>query len=338
MTITSASTERDGDVVFVTGGTGLIGRYVVRRLVERGARVRLLARDPTRVEPAIAPCVEIVKGDVRDAGVVTRAIHGAKRVVHLAAFAKAWASDLSEFTTVNVEAVRRLVEEAERASIARFVHVSTILTLPPHRASPVGGTTAAGTPYETTKQAGEAIVEAFGVDGRVTIVHPTRVYGPGELNDANGVTKAVWLYLRGRLRVLLNEGGAIANYVHADDVASGIVAATFAERTAPHYILGGEDASFTDVLELASREAGRHRRTIAVGPRVAFAIAAAMEAGVPFGLAPPLTRGWVRALLEDRRADITPARQDLGYEPRDLATGIRQTVSWLLDSHERGAA
>jgi len=333
------SVSDEKGIVLVTGGTGLIGRYVVRRLVDAGAEVRLLARNPARIEAGVAPHIDIVKGDVRDGATVERAVQGARRVVHLAAYAKAWSRDASEFSAVNVDAVRSLVDRAAHDDVERFVHVSTILTLPPHRPAPVGGAAARETFYEATKHAGEDIVAAWGAaDGRATILHPTRVYGPGELNDANGVTKAVWLYLRGRLRLCLDEGDSLANYVHADDVAAGIVAATFADRPAPHYVLGGEDASFADVLGLASREAGLHRRTLAVGPRLAVAIAAAMEACGPLGVTPLLTRGWVRALLEDRRADSSPARRDLGYQPRDLATGVRETVAWLLESHMRGAA
>jgi len=226
--------------------------------------------------------------------------------------------------------VGTLLEEAERQAVDRLVHVSTILTLPAYRTAPINGRSKFPTPYETTKAAGERLVEAYAAAGRhAVIVHPTRVYGPGPLHDANGVTKAIALYLRGRLRLRLADGDALGSYVHVDDVAEGIIRAAVRGHTGAHYVLGGENASFRELLALVSRVTGVHRRVLAIPPKVALVAARATEVWGMFGGQVPITPGWVRVLLEDRRATFERAHADLGYTPRLLEAGLTQTLAWL---------
>jgi nucleoside-diphosphate-sugar epimerase len=52
----------------------------------------------------------------------------------------------------------------------------------------------------------------------------------------------------------------------------------------------------------------------------------------------PITRGWIRIFLEDRRVDIEPARRDLGYRPRSLRAGLAATIRWLEGNREEAAA
>jgi hypothetical protein len=134
-------------------------------------------------------------------------------VLHLAACARSWCRQPDEYDQVNLHAVETLVEAARRYQVQRLVHVSTVLTLVHPASRPL-------THYERTKLAGERIAEQCEV---ATIVHPTRVYGPGPLNDANGATKVIAAYLAGRFRFCLDDHDVLANYVHVDDVAEGIL-------------------------------------------------------------------------------------------------------------------
>jgi farnesol dehydrogenase len=187
------------------------------------------------------------------------------------------------------------------------------------------------TAYEETKLAGERRVESFATNGlNAIIVHPTRVYGPGPLTDANGVTRVLALYMAGRFRVRLADHDVLANYVHAEDVAAGILAAARHGRSGAHYVLGGrENVSFRELLELVTEVSGSRRRTIVLPAAVALSIARGAETLARLGGSTSITPGWVRVFLEDRRADITASREELGYQPRLLRDGISQTVRWL---------
>lgn len=325
--------------IFVTGATGFIGTYLLRRLVASDQPVRVLARRPNALPPDLRDRVEMVVGDVRRRDALARGIRGAHTVLHLAAFARAWSPNLKDFVSVNVDAVRTLLELAEAERVAHLVHVSTILTLPPFRLAPINGRSQRATPYERTKRQGEALVHAYVTTGRhAVIVHPTRVYGPGPLHDANGVTKAIDLYLRGRLRVRLADRDVLGNYVHADDVAAGIALAATRGRAGAHYILGGENASFRQLLDLAARLSGVRRAVVPLPPRTAVAVARAATAWGRLTGRCQVTPGWIRIFLEDRRADISAARDDLGYRPRRLEDGLRETLAWLaLQAHRRAA-
>lgn len=317
-------------VTLITGVTGLIGGHALRQGLARGERVRVLARRPEAIDASARDRVEVVRGDLRDREALERALRGARTVLHLAACARAWTRDPAEFTAANVEAVARMLELAEREGVERFVHVSTILTLPPHRRAPVNGAAARPTPYEESKRAGERLVEAYAARGRhAAIVHPTRVYGPGPLTEANAVTRVVALYLRGRFRLRLEDGDARANYVLAEDVARGVWLAAERGARGAHYVLGGANASFRELLRAVDEIAGTSRRVFAVPAAAALAVARVAQAWGRVGGRAPITPGWVRVLLEDRRADVEPARRALGYEPRGLREGLAETIAWL---------
>ncbi|HXV86823.1 MAG TPA: NAD-dependent epimerase/dehydratase family protein [Gemmatimonadales bacterium] len=317
--------------ILLTGANGFIGRHVLRRLKRDPATpVRVLVRRPETLDAAVSRGIEIVTGDVRDPDALARAVRGAGTVLHLAAYAQAWARDPLEFSATNVDAVRSLLSLAREHGVRRVVHVSTILALPPFKPAPVNGRARESTLYETTKLAGDRLVEDYVAGGGdAVIVHPTRVYGPGPMNDANAVTRALILYLRGRLRVRLDDGDVLANYVHVDDVAAGILLAAARGRPGAHYILGGEDASFRQVLQVISDITGIRRRVLALPSWAALALAAGAEWTATIGMRPFITPHWVRVFLEDRRADLAPTRADLGYAPRGIHQGFTETADWL---------
>src|SRR5207247_7949313 len=91
------------DVSLVTGATGFIGGYVVRHLVADGVPTRVLVRRPELLPSEVRGQVEVVQGDVRDRAALVAAVRGADTVLHLAACARAWSRDPTEFATVNVQ-------------------------------------------------------------------------------------------------------------------------------------------------------------------------------------------------------------------------------------------
>ncbi len=325
-------------VTLVTGATGFIGRYVLRRLVHDGEAVRVLVRRPELLGPEAGRRVEVVQGDIRDERAVRAAVRDAHTVLHLAALARAWTRDPGDFTAVNVHAVALLLDAACRAGVERLVHVSTVLTLPPYRGALLDGPARHPTPYEASKLAGERLVEAYAAEGRhAVIVHPTRVLGPGPLYDANAMTRVIALYLAGRFRVRLDDGDALANYVHADDVAAGILLAARRGRSGAHYVLGGENASLRSFLAIVSEVAGVTRRVMAIPPGLALVAGRAAALWGRLGGTAPVTPGWIRIFLEDRRVDVEPTRSALGYAPRSLRQTVAETVAWLA-AREGGMA
>lgn len=325
------------DRIVVTGATGFIGSKLVRRLVRGNAIVRVFVRTPERLPRDLRGRVEVVAGDITDRSATLGAVRGADEVFHLAACARAWARDPAEFTEVNVEGVKNVLEAARSTDVHRLVHVSTVLTLR-HRDPTASPSTI--TRYERSKVAGERLVEGYAEEGRhAVVVHPTRVYGPGPLNDANGVTKMISLYLRGRFRARIADGGARANYVHADDVAEGIRLAAAHGRSGRHYVLGGsENITLERLLEKVAELAGVRRQVVPLPPALARGVGAAGELLGRLGVPTSVTRAWVEVFMRDLPVDITPARRELGYSPRPLDAGLAEVVRWLDGERARPSA
>ncbi len=325
-------------IVLVTGASGFIGSYLARQLVGDGSRLRVLVRRPELLPASVRARADVHVGDLRDRAAVSAAVAGAHTVLHLASCVKAWLREPEEFTAVNVHAVEALLAAAQRFDVQRLVHVSTILTLPPYCPAPPAGAAQQPTPYELSKRAGERLVESYAAAGRhACVVHPTRVYGPGPLHDANAVTKVVALYLAGRFRVRLDDGDVQSNWVHAADVATGIRLAACHGQPGAHYVLGGEDASFRGLLRLIAELSGVRRWVVALPAGAALATARTAELWGRLGGAAFITPGWVRVFLEDRRVDLEPERRALGYRPRSLRQGLAETIAWLRAGRQAAA-
>src|SRR5439155_1586716 len=111
-------------LIAVTGATGFVGRHITTVLARRGHTVRALVRDPRRAPTLQSLGVELVPGDLADAGALTTLLRGANAVVHLVGIIVEMGP--ATFHAVHVEGTRRVVEAARRAGVERFVHMSAV--------------------------------------------------------------------------------------------------------------------------------------------------------------------------------------------------------------------
>lgn len=288
--------------------------------------MRALVRRPAAELPAPlrSPGVTLVPGDVGSGAAVQRLVEGAGTVYHLAGCARAWVRDPAEYVRVNVLGTRHVLDASRRAGAARVVHTSTNLVEGADRPERIL------THYQRTKIAAEAAVQEYvAAGGDAVIVRPARVYGPGPLTDANAVTRIVRQFLAGTFRFRLADGGARGNWVHVDDVVTGMMAGAVRGTRGAVYTLGGENASLEQFLDTLAEVAGTRRAVAALPPGVARAAAGAMRALGIFGITAPITRDWVDLFLLDWPSDSSAATRDLDYRPRDLRTGLADTVAWL---------
>src|ERR1051326_914740 len=160
----------------VTGASGFLGWHVARVLVERGRRVRALARSGSRVDGLD---VEIVTGDLRDAASLARAVAGCGLLFHVAADYRLWAKDPAELYRSNVDGTRNLLRAAKNADLERVVYTSTVGCIGvPHggigdETQPVALEQMAGD-YKRSKFLAEQVALEFARSGfPVVIVNPT---------------------------------------------------------------------------------------------------------------------------------------------------------------------
>src|SRR5690606_37962479 len=226
--------------ILVTGGTGVIGKPVIDRLIQRGHSVRLLSRNAERDAGLWPERVEPYSGSVSDAGLVRGAAEGCDAVLHIAGIV-AEESPAVTFQEVNVEGTRRLLEEAQRAGAARYVYVSSL------------GASHGASDYHCSKREAEELVRGF--QGSWLVLRPGKVYGPGD-----DVISTLLAMVR-TLPAIPTVGWGKQPFqpIWMDDLAQCLVAAAEAEEPAgvTLELAGSEVTTTAEVLEILGEITGR---------------------------------------------------------------------------------
>jgi dihydroflavonol-4-reductase len=308
--------------ILVTGATGFLGGHLVPRLVARGDEVRALVRTETSDDTLREQGVEVVRGDVLDIDAVRKAAAGRELVFNLAGLVAYERSDLPRLRRANVESVRLVISALARD--ARLVHISSVAAVGPAPSPdrPADETQpfpafAHDLPYPATKRAGECLVLAAGAEGRdVVVANPGFVLGPGDVNLAS--TFLVWRYLQGTLRV--HTGGGLS-FVHAGDIAAGLVSLAERGRAGERYILANRDGnlSYEEFFGRVGQVTGVRRRMVSLPPRLAVAGATVVRW--------PVKPGQVRSGGHWWFYDPAKAERELGFSNRPLDETIAETAN-----------
>jgi len=317
--------------VFVTGGTGFIGGTVVRQLRARGDEVVCLARNPAKAAALEELGCELVRGDLDDEAAIRDGMRGCDAVLHAAAIYEIGipARERERMREVNVGGTERVLGEALAQGIGRVVHVSTVGVF-----GDTGGRVVDESYehpgerftscYEQTKWEAHQVARRLIADGLpCVIVQPGSVYGPG---DTSQVADLVDRFLAGRLPLVPFPDLGIC-LAHVEDVAGGIILALDKGRPGEAYVLSGPATTMREALASVARLTGRPE------PRRALPTAL-MKALVPIGPLVGKVMGQppnLRELISSADgvtfwADYGKARRELGYEPRGLEEGLRDTL------------
>jgi nucleoside-diphosphate-sugar epimerase len=315
---------------FVTGGTGFIGSRVVKRLRDRGDEVVVLARRP---EKAAGLDAEIVEGDLSDADAIRRGVEGCQAVFHVAADYRVGMpkSKREQMYDANVRGTERVLDAAADAGVDRIVYVSTVNVFGNTDGRTVDETYSRDEAdgfvsyYDETKYLAHKLAQERAAQGApVVIVQPGLVYGPG---DHAIVGQLIEQASTGKMPAkAFPELGYNAAFV--DDVAEGIVLAHDKGRVGESYVLGGEITTQGKLIDKAAEIGGKKPPRMTVPPVALKAmIPVGRFVGPAMGL-PPNFREMISAAHNvTYLARDDKARQELGYRPRDLETGLRETIT-----------
>src|SRR3989304_10390849 len=117
--------------IFVTGGTGFLGKQLVKELSYLDEDVHLLVRKNSNVKEIDNKRLKIFPGDVTNIRTIREAIKGCKTVFHMASLVKAWTRNPAEFYRVNVEGLKNVMECALEEGIAKFIYTSSFMAIGP---------------------------------------------------------------------------------------------------------------------------------------------------------------------------------------------------------------
>ncbi len=317
------------DAVFVTGGSGFLGRALVERLVARGERVVALGRSPDSRRVLEELGAEPIPGDMRDRGALTRAMRDCSIAFHLAGVNAFCVRDTSEMFEVNVSGSAAVVDAAARARVGRVVYTSSAASLG-EAPGTVGDETSTHrgwflSSYERSKYEGERLAASRAAElgvGLVTL-NPSSVQGPGR---SGGTARILTAYLRGRLKVMVDAR------VSLDDIADCTEAHLLAaDRGVPgqRYVLNGATITPGEALHLAAGIAGVSYRPRAIPSWLALAAAGAVETVARArGSVPPVCREMVRTIRFGHAYDGSRASRELGLVYTPVEDTLRRAIAW----------
>ncbi len=314
----------------VTGGAGFVGRHLVRALKSRGERVRVLDLVPHED-------VDTIVGSIDDPAIAARAVEGVDVVYHLAGNAQLWAKDAAVFDRVNHQGTHAILAAAERVGVRRLIHCSSLTTLV-GRATPIGASRADEKmrlspedmlgPYPRSKLAAERAVEAAvagGLDAVIAI--PTEPLGAGDAS-LTPPTRMILDLVNGKTPATID---CTLNFVDANSLAEGFIAAAERGRRGERYILGGENVPMRRLLETLEKISERKM------PRAELPYAVALAAGLfDTGLVSALTSRPPKApltgvRLAGRRVSFSSekAKRELQWESAPFEAALAEALGWF---------
>jgi dihydroflavonol-4-reductase len=313
----------------VTGASGFLGWHVARVLVEKGLRVRALARRPGSVSDLD---LEVVSGDLRDPDSLARAVAGCGLVFHVAADYRLWARHPRELYQSNVDGTRNLLAAARAAGVERFVYTSTVGCVGLVRnglgdeTTPVSLHDMTG-PYKRSKFLAEREALRFAAEGfPVIIVNPTAPVGDHDVKPTP-TGRTVLDFLRGRMPAYLETG---LNIVDARDTAVGHWLACQHGRLGERYILGSQNLTLHEIFEILAAITGRPAPRTRIPWTVAYiaGVFSTTWAGIT-GHEPRVPVDAVRMARKKMFVSHGKAERELDFHPAPAETGLRRAVEWF---------
>jgi dihydroflavonol-4-reductase len=319
--------------VLVTGGSGFVGAAVARALAARGAKLKLLARASSPRANLQGLEADIVEGDMRDEASIARALEGCRFLFHVAADYRLWARDPEEIVRNNLAGVTAVMSAALAAGVERVVYTSSVATLripdgrPGDETGPLSEDEAIGA-YKRSKVVAERRVERYVAEQGLpaVIVNPSTPMGPRDVKPTPTGRIAVEA-ARGRMPAYVDTG---LNIVHVDDVAEGHLLALEKGRIGERYVLGGQDASLSDMLGVIAGLTGRRapRLSLPIGPLYPLAEIAELMGRIS-GKEPFLTRDSLKMARHHMYFSSAKAERELGYTARPYPEALRDAIAWF---------
>ncbi|MEZ6134203.1 MAG: NAD-dependent epimerase/dehydratase family protein [Pirellulaceae bacterium] len=255
-------------MIFVTGGTGLLGNTVVRELIARGHHVRVLCRRDTSRDAFSGLDVDVVEGDLSNEAVLLGATDGCEAVIHSAAMIHIGWTKLATARAVNVVGTQSIVDACLHHR-AKLIYVSTVDTLfaaldkqHPISESSITGIAKTACNYVISKTEAEQLVRSAiaqrGLDA--VIIHPGFMLGPYD-----------WKPSSGRMMIEVNRAPIVAapsggcSLCDARDVAAAIVNAITMGESGQNYILAGDNLTYQEMWTEMLQTTGRQRRVRRLG-------------------------------------------------------------------------
>lgn len=318
--------------VLVTGGTGFIGGEVVRQLRERGEEVVCLVRSPEKATKLRELGCELASGDLGDEAAIRKGMGGCDAAIHAAAMYEVGIPPKQRpaMWEANVAGTERVMKVALEEKVPRIVYVSTVGIFGNTHKRVVDESyenpeTDFTSYYEETKLEAHKLVQRM-IDDQglpAIIVQPGGVYGP---DDTSQVADLLEQFFAGKLPLMPFPELGIC-MTHVEDIAGGILLALDKGKLGETYVISGPVTTMREAIETVAKVSGRKapKRNLPTG---------LMKAMIPLGPVVGKVMGQppnLRELISSADnvtfwASYDKAQKELGYSPRGMEEGLRQTL------------
>ncbi|HAF13526.1 MAG TPA: sugar dehydratase [Blastocatellia bacterium] len=310
---------------FVTGGTGLLGGWLVRRLLEAGADVVCLVRDwipqSDLVQNQQIERVKVVRGDVGDQALLERVLgeYEIDTVIHLAAQTIVGIANRNPVSTFesNIAGTWALLEACRRSPLVKQIVVASSDKaygdhehLPYDEGTPLQGRH----PYDVSKSCSDLIAQSYATTYGLPVV-VTRCgnfYGGGDLNWNRIVPGTVRSVLRGQRPIIRSDGNYIRDYFYVEDGAAAYI--LLAEKLAGNPELAGQAFNFSNEIQVS---------VLQMVQQILKLMGSDLQAEILNQTTNEIRHQYLSA---------AKARQMLDWKPLfTLDEGLQQTISWYRD-------
>lgn len=314
---------------FLTGATGFVGGRLARQLREAGHAVNAVVRNPAKATALAAIGVALFPGDVTDKDSLRGPMAGTEGVFHVAGWYKVGVKDKSEGERVNVQGTRNVLEVMREAGAPKGVYTSTLAVFSDTKGKMVDeGYRHTGphlSAYDRTKAAAHDIADEFIRQGLpLVIVQPGMIYGPGDTSSLRGALRQ---YLKRQLPMLPKRQAMC--WAHVDDIARAHILAMEKGKPGETYIIAGPPHSLIEFYQTAEEITGVPAPRLHAPPGMIKATAALMGLLERTGIPVPeqYTAEYLRVIAGNTYwGSNAKARRELGYAPRALRDGLRETL------------
>lgn len=320
--------------VFLTGATGFVGSAVLRRLLDAGHEVRVLARPNGDRRNIDGLDCEIVEGDLIENVFYQKGLKGCDALFHVAADYRLWAPDAEAMHRTNIDGTRDLFRSAAEQGISRIIYTSSVATLglncegtPADEATPSAYDDMIGTYKRSKFRAEEEVRRLVAEEGiPVVTVNPSAPIGPRDIKPTP-TGRIIVDAASGRMPAYVDTG---LNFVHVEDVADGHLQAFAKGKVGERYILGGENMTLIQMLTEICAYVGRKPPAIKLPQAALMPVAHVVEAlsRLTGNWEPFVTVDGVKMSTKRMYFSSEKAGRVLGYKPRPAKEAVADAVDW----------
>ncbi len=320
----------------VLGATGHLGNVLVRKLLEKGEKVRAIIPIGESLEPLDGLNVEIFYADLRDVTSLKIAFKGAKVVYHVAGAVMISSGNKEMLYEINVRGTQNVIEACKAAEVKKLVYASSVHAL--HE--PAGDTVidekqffdpkhVSGYYAKTKAEASLKVLNAAKNGFNAVILCPTGIVGPFDFKISQ-MAQLVIDFANGRLKTYID--GAY-DFVDVRDVAEGFIQAAKKGGSGEVFILSGERVTMERFMYLLEKYTGIGKPRIKMPYFLAQITAPLTPIYYRFTKTKPIFTSYsIKVLRSNSFISSRKARNELGFNPRPIRESIYDMVQWLFEN------